>query len=289
MIAWAKEHPYLAGSLAIGVFLLYLVWRGRSSAAAASGGAVYGPSDALQAADLQAGAQLQMAQIGAGVQTGNTNAALAANEFATSADVQKAYYAAQNQLQTTLSSQEVSDALTAAQLQLGLANIGGVLALSGKQGEVLTAPGSTIYGATAASIGATATQAQTQAQINTAAAAIPAATYTPPVPVSIAPAGGGFQGYPGLPQVAGYTPVENPIIAAGGVAPGGTPVVAPFPVIPVGAWPNPVDVATNVQNQINYENAVLTAQAQNNRDQCLANAALSQGAPNYSQLVAACG
>ena len=38
-----------------------------------------------------------------------------------------------------------------------------------------------------------------------------------------------------------------------------------------------------------YDLAMNQAQAQNNNDQCLANAQLSQGQPNYNALVAACG
>ena len=53
--------------------------------------------------------------------------------------------------------------------------------------------------------------------------------------------------------------------------------------------PDPAIVAANEVLANAYDLAMNQAQANNNNDQCLANAQLSQGQPNYDALVAACG
>jgi len=74
---WLEEHPYLTGGLVLAVIVLFLVLRGRSSASASTVQA--GPSDALQAASLQAQVQQQSVQAAADVQNNQTGAALAAH------------------------------------------------------------------------------------------------------------------------------------------------------------------------------------------------------------------
>lgn len=62
MLDWIREHPYLAGSLAVGGVILFVMLRSGGSSAS-SGGGSYGPSESLQAAQIGAGTQLQMATI----------------------------------------------------------------------------------------------------------------------------------------------------------------------------------------------------------------------------------
>jgi hypothetical protein len=80
--AWIKQHPYLTGSLVLGLLVLYLILRGARSGGGTStviqsGGA----SDALQAAQLQATVQGNAIQAGADVQNNALAAALAAKSI----------------------------------------------------------------------------------------------------------------------------------------------------------------------------------------------------------------
>lgn len=79
MIVWVKQHPYLSGTLALFLVVLFFVLRGRSGGSAAAGRAIgpSGPSDALQAASLQAQVQQQGVQAAADAQSQTTAAALA--------------------------------------------------------------------------------------------------------------------------------------------------------------------------------------------------------------------
>lgn len=69
MIAWIKEHPFLAGGLTLGLLFLFIALRNASSSSVSSGAVVQsGPSDALQAAALSANLQQQQTQTAAQVQ-----------------------------------------------------------------------------------------------------------------------------------------------------------------------------------------------------------------------------
>src|SRR5579872_6681712 len=80
---WVREHPYLSGSLIVAVIILFLVLRGRSSSSSSAQQVSQGgPSDALQAAGLQAqtqqsaiSAQVALGQIAANSQDTATQAA----------------------------------------------------------------------------------------------------------------------------------------------------------------------------------------------------------------------
>lgn len=126
---WAEDHPYLTGATILGIILLILIWRRRSASAApaaSSGGAVYtGPSEGLQIAQLQAGAQLQGMQMAAQIQS-----------QAIDADVIKTYYAGQAHLADTAASADLYGRQIDASLTLGLAQESGSLALAGVQGQV---------------------------------------------------------------------------------------------------------------------------------------------------------
>lgn len=73
VMGWVKSHPYTTGAIVIGGIILVFVVStagGGGNASASSGG----PSDAVQAASINAEATVQAAQIAAGVQTAQTNA-----------------------------------------------------------------------------------------------------------------------------------------------------------------------------------------------------------------------
>lgn len=79
MVDWIKAHPYLSGSLVLGVIVLFLLLRGRSSATVTA--TASGPSEALQAANLQAQTQQQAIQASADTQTQGIQAALIAKQI----------------------------------------------------------------------------------------------------------------------------------------------------------------------------------------------------------------
>lgn len=116
MIEWVKQHPYLAGGFVLAAFVLIIVMRNRSATAQSAGNAQVinaGPSDSIQAMEIQAGATIDQAQIAANVATiqanaANANAALGASVATTQ----------------ILAGQDVSNKQTSAALTLGLANDG---------------------------------------------------------------------------------------------------------------------------------------------------------------------
>lgn len=119
---WIEEHPYLAGGVALGAVVLWVLVRGSgsSSTAAAATTATAGPSDSLQAQAIAAGASVQQAQITANAQVQSYSAALAQAQMqANSADLQTVT-AGQVALQTAALQANVSNQQTAAALQLGI-------------------------------------------------------------------------------------------------------------------------------------------------------------------------
>src|SRR6266567_1924840 len=82
MIEWVKEHPYLSGGIVLGAVILFFLLRGSGSGGARSAPAsAGGPSEALQAAQLQASTQLQMSQNAGTAQTNLVNAQVAATQI----------------------------------------------------------------------------------------------------------------------------------------------------------------------------------------------------------------
>jgi hypothetical protein len=75
-MSWIEDHPYLAGTLAVFLIVLFFVFRSRTSGSSSQ--VVSGPSDAVQIATLQAQNQSQGIQAAADVQSLQTQAALAA-------------------------------------------------------------------------------------------------------------------------------------------------------------------------------------------------------------------
>lgn len=120
MLDWIKEHPYLTGTFAVGVILLYIVYRNSTSSSAGSVIQSNGPSDVA----IQAGSALQYAQMQSQTQIAGYNAALNAQALNNAADVEKTRLAANVALQNTLSTADVAKYTVDAQLKLGLAQVG---------------------------------------------------------------------------------------------------------------------------------------------------------------------
>lgn len=117
---WIEDHPYLAGGVALGGVVLWMLTRSSSSAAATTTAVSTGPSDSLQAQAIAAGASVQQAQITANAQVQQYNAQLAAAQMqANSTDLQT-MTAGQVAVQTAQIQAGVTNQQTAAALQLGI-------------------------------------------------------------------------------------------------------------------------------------------------------------------------
>lgn len=179
MVEWIKEHPYLVGGTGVGLLILFIIWRNGQSAAAsaAPSQAAYGTSDALAAAELQAGAQYQNALLSSQVAQGQT-----------ASQTQQSAYAAQVDLAQIAAGTTVSTEQTSAALQLGLAQTAAPLALAGVTGQVTQTQNGIIFGAAGQTSNAQAIQTAQGDAITTAAnapVAIPTGlasnpSYTPP-------------------------------------------------------------------------------------------------------------
>lgn len=114
MVQWIEEHPYLTGGLVLAVVVLWVIIRNRSQASQ-NAQTVYsgGPSENLQALELQSGLQLQSSQLAAQTQIAGYNAATNAVQLQTAGAIANAQIGA-----------GVQNTQTAAQLQLGLAQLG---------------------------------------------------------------------------------------------------------------------------------------------------------------------
>jgi hypothetical protein len=78
MVEWVKQHPYITGSLVVGLIVLYIVLRGNQSQQQITS---TGPSEALQAANLQAQTQQNLASTAVSAQDSQLNAAIAAKQI----------------------------------------------------------------------------------------------------------------------------------------------------------------------------------------------------------------
>jgi hypothetical protein len=176
---WIEDHPYLAGSVALGVIVLWLLWRRASAAAApqpqASGSPyIAGADPTLAALALQSGTQLQSYEIAAALQSQQSSDALAAQQLAAQVQTTQSQLDYQKNLAEILAAAQSTSDTTAAQLQLGLAT---VLAGGGVSGTQTT---TTVYGQTQL-------QAQQQQQQQQQTAVINAVTPPPPVVVTPPP------------------------------------------------------------------------------------------------------
>lgn len=157
MMHWIKEHPYISGAFILLIIIWFALRRSASNAAAATAVGQSGPSEALQAAQLQTGAQLQAAQINAVEQTNAINASVAAAQIKANTDVTTAQLAHDVALQNIVTSGQVQTFSTEAGLESVKAQVGGQVSIA------------QIAGTTQEDIAAT--QAQTmQAQFDAATA-----------------------------------------------------------------------------------------------------------------------
>lgn len=255
-----EHHPWITvGAIAGGGFLLFLVLRGRGSGGG-SGQVVYAGGGSQVDPSIAASVQAQQDQIqgsisGLSIQ-GQTQIALA-------------QIGAGVQSQTVSATQDVTNRQTDAQLQLGLGTLGAQVAseqiAAGVQMKTIDAivaafrGNNPIYNPTP-----TVSQPVWNATGN------PITTNNAPDTVYVLP------------------PSYNTGSNGGGIA-WDSGYNVPRPNF---ATCDPRDVACVANNQamdIQYSNNLLGAQTANNKAQCLANAQLSVGKPNYAALVAACG
>lgn len=127
---WIKEHPYLTGGLVLGLLVLFLIFRRSGSASAPPQYQNAGPSEALQATQLQTGAALQAAQISATAHTNEVNAQVAAAQISANRDVTIASLKQQEDLQNIVTSGQVQLHSTDAALASVQAQIGGQVQLA---------------------------------------------------------------------------------------------------------------------------------------------------------------
>lgn len=198
MVEWIKHHAYMAGGVVLGLFVLFLLMR-RNTSAAAPAPAAYGQSDDLSAMQLQAGTQLQGYAYAAQAQVAGINASTNQTEINQAAETQRAFYARQVELESIQAGRAVSSEQIAAALRLGLVQTGALLALNDRQAIVdERTPGLLTYGLSTANAAAAVQQSTNQAVIQQAVTAIPAAlpsvfqppTYTNPTAAYVVNGGG---------------------------------------------------------------------------------------------------
>jgi hypothetical protein len=264
-----KDHPWTTAGIVLGggVLLFVVMRKGGSSAAAptyAAGATATDPNAAALASQqlqvqayssglqLQGATQISLAQIGADVSRFGTTAAV-----------------------------DVTNRQTDAQVALGL----GTISATVQQAQISAGIQSKYIDAIIAAF--TGSNPSSTATPNS-----PNPTVQNPTPTIVyLPSSGGTGGAPPV-GVGGVNPgTAYPGMPTPGSAPlqyNGGPILAP----PSYANCDPRDSACVMRNQdlsIGYFTASATAEATNNRNQCLANASLSQGRPGYAQLVSACG
>lgn len=121
MIDWIKEHPYLAGSLGVGLLLVFIMIRkGASSSAPVAASSGIDPT--IAAAQIASGNALQQDQTAANVQVANFQAQQNIAQLMASAQTTQAQIAA-----------DTTNRQTAAALQLGLAQVAGTVSIYGTQ------------------------------------------------------------------------------------------------------------------------------------------------------------
>jgi hypothetical protein len=269
-----KQHPWeTAGIVLGGGVLLYIVLHrgsGNSSQGAATA-PTYAASGGVdpQTAQLQLQAQVAQSQAStylAGLQLqGATQISLAQ----IGADVTKSGYAYQG---------AAVDQQTSAQLALGIASLNAQTQQTQIDATLQTHYIDAIVAAFNGRNNTVATPTQTPTPVTQPT--IPGgSSQVPPVITTYVPTPSG---------TGGSDPVNVGSTNPGTVPPGGS-LLIPYP-----HYENcdPRDVACVARNQatnINWENADIAQNNANIHSQCLANAAMNLGKPNYAALVAACG
>lgn len=274
-----KEHPWMtAGIVAAGAFVLYLALRKPASSSDQMTGGYYAGGGAVDntatIAQYQAQSQLALATLQSQTQLGLAQIAAGPNATVqTSADVQNRQTDAQTQLGLAQIAAELNLGLNTQSSQIELARL-----QAGLQGRLIDALESAYGGHTPTSptpITNINTTPPNGPPLGAGGPNLPQSYYSnlPVAPITVTTPGGGY-------------PTNLP--TDGSILPGGS-LLVPAPTY---ANCDPRDVACVSRNQtasINWENANIAANAENNRRQCLANASLSAGFPNYASLVAACG
>lgn len=125
MIDWIKEHKLLTAGLVVGIIVLFRLLRsGGSSSSASSGGYYSGPSESLQAMQIQTGAALQGAVLQANTDQAKLNAAVNIAEMGYAYDYAKTVLGAQFASQELLVTADVTKYQTDAAVRVALAQQG---------------------------------------------------------------------------------------------------------------------------------------------------------------------
>jgi hypothetical protein len=266
IISWAKEHPYLLGSVVVGIIVLYFVLSSGSSASsqqaaaaelAATGGLSEQDYAALQNAQLQSSTQIQGAQIQSATTLGQASDQLSAVQIAAAAQDTQAQLQQQVDLNNIAAGAAVTQNTNDTNLQIAQAQIGGqvqVAQIGATQNETISGQQQqTLQDQIAASVASQTAIANAQSQQTSSLASVfnnltsfltsyqnqsagvsSANVNTTPTPVASVPA-------PSVAQslFGGFTPYSNNL-NGGAVSPHGTstPATPTFSAnVPVGPSP----------------------------------------------------
>lgn len=235
IIEWVKQHPYLTGAVVVGLILLLYLRSASANAAqaAAPAASTYGgPSDAVQESEIAGSLALQQAGLAANTQVTGYNDQLSIAALQAAEQEQLAQFQSQDTIQQILSTQEVTDNQTGAQLALGIIQAGQTPLFTGTIGGLsfsgIATPGgnnSSGSGVTGSSSGPGVTStpntpAPAPTLINSALPNSPAPAAAPAI---IAGGGGQPPSYEDL-QASGFNPAAIPGTITG---PGYTPPPSP--------------------------------------------------------------
>lgn len=149
MLDWIKEHPYLAGSLGVGLVVIIILMR-RSSGGTAQAVSASNYDPTLAQAGLQAQTYLDANRIALAGQISGYNAAVNVAELNSAADVEKTRIAGYVALESIYASRDVALYDTSAGLAYGLASLkaAGIPApvpVAADPGQQLVSGGNTAY------------------------------------------------------------------------------------------------------------------------------------------------
>jgi membrane-bound lytic murein transglycosylase len=122
--AWIKAHPWMTGAIAVGSIIVIFLLQSSSSGGSAQNAVQSGPSDAVTAAGIQAGAEVQAAQIQANA---------ASTQGAQQLQLGEDYLQAQQNTQIASIQAQQTTAIAADQLQLDLTNANNSAAIQALQ------------------------------------------------------------------------------------------------------------------------------------------------------------
>lgn len=143
MLQWVESHPYLAGSLAVGIIVIFVLLKNSGSSSTPTV-VSSGPSDSVTALGIQSAAAVQGAQIQGNNEIAGYNAQVNAIQLTTAADIEKARIQSTVDLTSIFATVDLTKYQTDAALKLGLAQVGAQTPLPASAAPTTTAPA--VYG-----------------------------------------------------------------------------------------------------------------------------------------------